>query len=82
MSVIKLKALRWEFILDYLSVPSIITRVLTSGRQEGWSQRRRSHNGSRGQWDVGANQEMQVAFRSQTRQGMDSPLAPPKDHSS
>lgn len=70
-----------EFILDYLSVPRIIARVLTSGRQEGWNQRR-SHNGSRGQWDVGANQEMHVAFRSQTRQGMDSLLAPPKDHSS
>lgn len=32
--VIKLRVLRWEIILDYLSGPSIITKVLIRGRQE------------------------------------------------
>ena len=43
--VMGLRILRWEIILDCLSEPSVITRVLMRGRQE--SQRRRGDDRSR-----------------------------------
>lgn len=37
----RLGILRWEIILDFPGGPSVITRTLTRGRQEGWSQKER-----------------------------------------
>lgn len=45
VEVMGLRILRWEIILDCLSEPSVITRVLMRGRQE--SQRRRGDDRSR-----------------------------------
>lgn len=41
MGVVKLKALRWGGWLDYLSGPSIITRVLVRGRLKSQREERR-----------------------------------------
>lgn len=37
----KLKTLRWEVILDYLSGPTVIPQVLYRGREESQGQRER-----------------------------------------
>ena len=47
--VVWLRILRWEIILDYLAGPSVITKALIRGRQEGQGNRRRCEYRSRDQ---------------------------------
>lgn len=51
--MVRLRTLGWGVTLDYLGEPSVITRVVIRGMQEGQSQRGnvRTEAGSRG-WDI------------------------------